>query len=41
MPSPLALFIYVLLFTSFWGHRGHDRMVVGFTMSYEISAYHY
>ena len=22
------------------GHRGHDRMVVGFTTTYAISAYH-
>jgi hypothetical protein len=23
------------------GRRGHDRMVVGFTTTYEISAYHH
>ena len=23
------------------GHRGHDRMVVGFTITYAISAYHH
>jgi len=23
------------------GHRGRDRMVVGFTTTYEISAYHH
>jgi hypothetical protein len=26
---------------SFRGHRGRDRMVVGFTNTYAISAYHY
>jgi len=25
----------------FWGRRGRDRMVVGFTTTYAISAYHY
>ena len=24
----------------FGGHRGHDRMVVGFTTTYAIGAYH-
>ena len=24
-----------------WGHRGRDRMVVGFTTTYAISAYHH
>jgi hypothetical protein len=24
-----------------WGCRGGDRMVVGFTTTYEISAYHH
>jgi hypothetical protein len=25
----------------FWGRRGRDRMVVGFTTTYAISAYHH
>jgi hypothetical protein len=24
-----------------WGHRGRDHMVVGFTTTYAISAYHH
>ena len=24
-----------------WGHHGHDRMVVGFTTTCAISAYHH
>ena len=24
-----------------WGSRGRDRMIVGFTATYAISAYHY
>ena len=24
-----------------WGHRGHDRMVVGFTTTHGFSAYHH
>jgi len=24
-----------------WGYHGRDRMVVGFTTTYEISAYHH
>jgi len=24
-----------------WGHRGRDRMVVGFTTTYAISTYHH
>jgi len=28
-------------YSNLWGHRGHDRMVVGFTTSYAISAYHH
>jgi len=26
---------------SIWGRRGRDRMVVGFTTTYAISAYHH
>ena len=32
--------IWKLLFLD-RGHRGHDRMVVGFTTTYAISAYHH
>ena len=31
----------VILFTILRGRRDHDRMVVGFTTTYAISAYHY
>ena len=31
----VQLLMYVL-----WGRRGRDRMVVGFTTTYAISAYH-
>jgi hypothetical protein len=24
-----------------WGHREHDHMIVGFTTTYAISAYHH
>jgi len=32
---------YVLITRKIWGHRGHDCMVVGFTTTYAISAYHH
>ena len=32
--------IYHILFC-LWGHCGHDHMVVGFTTTYAISAYHH
>ena len=25
----------------FWGHHGHDSIIVGFTATYAISAYHH
>ena len=40
------MFNYVTQWQPFWisyqhrGHRGHDRMVVGFTTAYAISVYH-
>jgi len=33
--------IYCVHFLFFWGHRGHDRMVVGITTVCAISAYHH
>ena len=32
---------WIYMFSSVRGRRGHDRMVVGFTTSYAISAYHH
>ena len=34
-------FFAISLVYCFRGRRGHDRMVVGFTTTYEISAYHH
>jgi len=33
------IFLFTYLFY-FWGRYGRDRMVVGFTTTYEISDYH-
>ena len=39
----ISVTIFVLCLHSFYGgvRRGHDRMVVGFTTAYAISAYHH
>ena len=43
--SPLQIHntLYHLVFVTYdcRGHRGRDRMVVGFTTTYAISAYHH
>jgi hypothetical protein len=31
----------LLVLLIFWGRRSRDRMVVGFTTTYAISAYHH
>jgi hypothetical protein len=40
----LSFYMYVLAYCQIIyfhrGHRGHDRMVVGFTTTYAISAYY-
>ena len=33
--------IYRHLMCKTMGHRGRDRMVVGFTITYEINSYHH
>jgi len=33
--------VIIILLQGSWGSRGHDRMVVGFTTTYAISAYHH
>jgi hypothetical protein len=33
--------VYTLTFVLYRGRRGRDRMVVGFTTKYAISAYHH
>jgi len=35
------MMIYCNVCKWFWGRRGRDRMVVGFTTTYAISAYHH
>jgi len=39
----VGLFIVIVMVRHIWfgGHRGRDRMVVGFTTTYAISAYHH
>jgi hypothetical protein len=37
----LLIMIKVTSPMQLWGHRGHDRMVVGFTTTCAISAYHH
>jgi len=32
---------FIAMYNSLWGHHDHDRMVVGFTTTYTISAYHH
>ena len=42
LPLPLVIIVVVVSNTYFtWGWRGRDRMVVGFTTTYAISAYHH
>ena len=35
------IYTYISLSKKQWGHRSRDRMVVGFTTTYTISAYHH
>ena len=37
----LGYLFCLFLHISIWGHRGHDSMVVGFTTTYAISAFHH
>jgi len=37
----LFIYIYFVLYPDLRGRRGRDRMVVGFTTTYAISAYHH
>jgi hypothetical protein len=41
--TKLHIFIFIFLITDNWGGdgRGHDRMVVGYTTTYAINAYHH
>jgi hypothetical protein len=32
---------WLIIFKPYQGRRGHDHMVVGFTTTYQISAYHH
>ena len=42
LPLLLVIIVVVVSNTYFtWGWRGRDRMVVGFTTTYAISAYHH
>ena len=35
------LFACWFKFIYLWGHRGHDRMIIGFTTTYVINTYHH
>ena len=39
-PRYFRVGLYIITYAT-WGHRGHDRMVVGFTTTYAISVYHH
>jgi hypothetical protein len=39
--NPLSTIFQLYCGSQIWGHRGRDRMIVGFTTIYEISAYHH
>ena len=36
-----SYFCMLINHNNLWGHRGHDRMVDGFTTTHAISAYHH
>jgi len=33
--------VFLVLYNLYWGRRGRDRMVIGFTTTYAISGYHH
>jgi hypothetical protein len=41
IPLIIKIFLSLNWCCVIWGRRGRDRMVLGFTTTYAISAYHY